>query len=146
MADELLEAWAAQVHALPPRKRKNWRPPQGPRDADGSLSVVRVAPGPGIHFEQRLSARAAALRGVPAGSWLPILSVTERRTLAEELRGANVATSELMVARPEGGAVDLQADFLPDALASMAAAHTGNHRPHAHTVRVPTAPGQPVRG
>jgi hypothetical protein len=138
MADELLEAWAAQVHALPPRKRKNWRPPQGPRDADGSLSVVRVAPGPDIHFEQRLSARAAALRGVPAGSWLPILSVTERRTLAEEL-------GEVAV-RPEGGAVDLQADFLPDALASMAAAHTGNHRPHAHTVRVPTAPGEPVRG
>lgn len=23
---------------------------------------------------------------------------------------------------------------------------TGNHQPHTHTVRVPTAPGQPVRG
>jgi hypothetical protein len=84
---------------------------------------------------------------VPAGSWLPILSVTERRTLAEELRGANVATSELMVARPEGGAVDLREDhFLPDALATWAATRTGNHRPHTHTVRVPTAPGEPVRG
>ena len=24
--------------------------------------------------------------------------------------------------------------------------HTGNHQPRVHTVRVPTAPGQPVRG
>jgi hypothetical protein len=138
MADALLEAWAAEVHALPPRKRKNWRPREGPRDADGSLSVVRVTPD--LHFEQRLSARAAALRGVPAGSWLPILSVTERAALAEELRG-------LAVVRPEGGAVDLREDhFLPDALATWAATRTGNHRPRVHAVRVPTAPGEPVRG
>jgi hypothetical protein len=148
MTDAQLEEWAAEVSALPPRKRKNWKPRAGARGADGSLAVVRVAAGEGVHFERRLSAREAALRGMPAGSWLPIISVTERGLMLEELR-EHVGAERVAVVQPGGGPADLRPGddaFLEDAVAEWLAARTGNHRPHRHRVRIPTAAGEPVRG
>jgi hypothetical protein len=37
-------------------------------------------------------------------------------------------------------------EFAESAFAAMMEHHTGNHRPHVHAVRIPTAAGQPVHG
>jgi hypothetical protein len=50
------------------------------------------------------------------------------------------ATGELADPTMDGQEFDTLAHTM------MAENHTGNHRPHLHTVRIPTAAGQPVRG
>jgi len=147
--DAIYQRWADEVAALPARKRRNWS--GWVNDKYGCRISVRYAPqeaGLGVStlFEERLTARAAADRSLPAGTWIPLQSVSMRAAkaaLAEEMGGelllANTATRAL-----ERPILDNER-HIAAARADVAARRTGNHRPHAHTVRVPTAPGQPVR-
>jgi hypothetical protein len=56
---------------------------------------------------------------------------------------------ELLIANTASRGIERPAmdnnQHIARARADVAERHTGNHRPHVHTVRVPTAPGQPVR-
>jgi hypothetical protein len=148
MTDDVIEQWKQEVAALPKRKLKNWKPSTGnPREVDGSLAQAHaVVTDEGITFEQRLGVRSAALRGLPAGSWLRIVSVTECAEMAcayEATGGQNIAVS------PEGDLVQITADndeFLAHAAQQVVQRHTGAHRPRGTTIRIPTRPGEPVRG
>jgi hypothetical protein len=102
----------------------------------------------GLHtlFEERLTAKSAADRGLPVGTWIPLQSVSmraEKAAIAEEMGG------QLLIANPTTRAIErpiLDNDqHIARAQADVAQQRTGNHRPRVHTVRVPTAAGQPVR-
>jgi hypothetical protein len=149
VCDAIYQSWADEVEALPPRKRKKWS--GWIADKYGSRISVRYAPqevGLGQHtlFEERLTAKSAADRGLPVGTWIPIQSVSIRAAkaaAAEEMGG------ELLIANTATRAIERPAldndQLIAQARADVAERHTGNHRPHVHAVRVPTAPGQPVR-
>jgi hypothetical protein len=149
VCDEVYQGWADEVAALPARKRKNWS--GWIQDKYGCRISVRCAPweaGLGMHmlFEERLTAKSAADRGLPAGTWIPVQLVsmrTEKAAVAKELGGelliANTATRATERPTTDNG------EHVARARAHVAARHAGNHRPHLHTVRAPTAAGQPVR-
>jgi hypothetical protein len=150
VCDAIYQEWADEVAALPARKQKKWT--SWVRDRYGCRVTVRYAPqeaGMGVHtlFEERLTAQSATDRGLPVGTWIPVQSVSMRAEKAammaemgEELLIADPATRSFI--RPT---LD-NAEHIAKAWADAAERHTGNHRPHVHAVRVPTAPGQPVRG
>ena len=65
-----------------------------------------------------------------------------------QVRPASVALAILRAGQaviPQGQTLEV---FRTDAelIGRIAANATGNHRPQSHSARVPTAPGQPVRG
>jgi hypothetical protein len=150
ICDALYQEWAAEVAALPPRKQKKWS--SWVMDKHGCRITVRYAPqeaGLGVHtlFEERLTAQSAADRGLPTGTWIPVQSVSQRAEKAarmkengEELLVADIASRSFVQPTLDN------AEHVALAWADAAAAHTGNHRPNVRAVRVPTAPGQPVRG
>jgi hypothetical protein len=148
VCDAIYQGWADEVAALPPRKQKKWS--GWIADKYGCRIAVRCAPqevGLGVHtlFEERLTAKSAADRGLPVGTWIPVQSVSIRAAKAaamEEMGGelliVNTATRASERPTADNG------EHIARARAHMADRHTGNHRPHVHAVRVPTAPGQPV--
>jgi hypothetical protein len=149
VCDAIYQGWADEVAALPPRKQKKWS--GWILDKYGSRISVRYAPqelGLGQHtlFEERLTAKSAADRGLPVGTWIPVQSVSIR---AAKAAVAEEMGEELLIANPATRAIERPAlengQLIAQARAEGAARHTGNHRPRVHTVRVPTAPGQPVR-
>jgi hypothetical protein len=149
VCDAIYQGWSDEVAALPPRKQRKWS--GWIADKYGCRISVRYAPqevGLGLHtlFEERLTARSAADRGLPVGTWIPLQSVSmraEKAARAEEMGGelliANTATRA--IERPP---LDNQ-QHIAQARADVAERRTGNHRPRVHAVRVPTAAGQPVR-
>jgi hypothetical protein len=149
VCDAIYQSWADEVAALPARKRKKWSSVIA--DKYGCRIAVRYAPqevGLGQHtlFEERLTAKSAADRGLPVGTWIPVQSVSIRAAkaaAAEEMGG------ELLIANTATRAIERPAlendQLIAQARAHVAERRTGNHRPHVHTVRVPTAAGQPVR-
>jgi hypothetical protein len=103
VCDAIYQRWADEVAALPARKQRRWS--GWIADKYGCRATVRYAPqeaGLGVRtlFEERLSAKSAADRGLPAGSWIPVQSVSLRaakaaaaRELGGELLIANTATA-----------------------------------------------------
>ena len=134
------DKWTAEVLALKPGKRKNWKAVMV--HTDGSDSRVRYRPEPIVlasgvvqtHFETKVSAKKAAdyvkyegysAKDIP--EYMPAISYDDGVRLQ--------AVGEATVARTE-------AQFFEALDANL----TGNHGPRNHFVRVPTAAGQPVRG
>jgi len=149
VCDATYDAWVAEVATVPPRKRKNWS--AALLDSYGTRVSVRYAPqevGLGLQtlFEERLTGRGAADRGLPEGSWIPVQSISIKVEKAARCRteGA-VFLSRTPDGRFEEPVMD-NATLEARASAETQAHHTGNHRPHRHTVRVPTRAGEPVRG
>ena len=151
VSDDLYQRWLDEVRVLPDRKKSKWS--AWVKDKYGCRVSVRAAPrdfGRGIYtlFEERLTARSAADRGLPVGAWIPILSVSLRAALAEAVEaetGEEMVVADVASRTMERVTHD-NAEHVARARAEVAARHTGNHRPRAHAVAVPTAPGQPVRG
>jgi hypothetical protein len=150
VCDAIYERWEREVMALPARKRKNW----GGRifDKNGCLVTVRYAPRPAgcdqhTLFAERITARSAAERQLPEGTWIPVQSVSIRAAKVALCRehGMEFMTADVGTRRCEVPTVDNET-HIARAVAGMAARHTGNHRPRVHSVRIPTAAGQPVRG
>ena len=98
-------------------------------------------------FEGRTSAQMAGILNVPVGSWLPLESLS----IIAEKAARRQDDCDLYLVRghnrrqPVGPNIG-EREFAVTAVAAMLEHHTGNHRPHAHPVRIPTAAGQPVRG
>jgi hypothetical protein len=140
-----------EVAVLPDRKKGKWS--AWVKDKYGCRISVRAAPrdfGRGVYtlFEERLTAQSAADRGLPAGTWIPILSVSLRAALAEAVEaetGEEMLVADVASRTMERPTHD-NAEHVARAQAEVAARRTGNHRPRTHAVAVPTAPGQPVRG
>ena len=151
VSDVLYQRWMDEVAALPARKKAKWS--AWVKDKYGCRISVRCAPreiGFGVLtlFEERLTAQSAADRGVPAGTWIPILSVSLRAALVETMEaetGEETLVADVASRTMERVTHD-NAEHVARAQAEVAARHTGNHRPRTHAVAVPTAPGQPVRG
>ena len=153
LADQSVKAWQAEVAALPVRKQRIWK--QRVLDSHGCLSVVRYVPGGHdlgfghvTYFAQRLSAKEAADRGVPPGSWIPVVSVAQRADLHEVVSRATGGRTRLID-------IDTQTPFVPtydgagyldSFMTQLSSNLTGNHQPHKHRVSVPTRAGEPVRG
>jgi hypothetical protein len=149
VCDAIYQGWADEVAALPARKQKKWSSVIA--DKYGCRITVRYAPqevGLGQHtlFEERLTAKSAADRGLPEGTWIPVQSVSIRAAKAAVMQERG---GELLIANTASRAIERPAlendQLIAQARADVAERRTGNHRPHVHTVRVPTAPGQPVR-
>jgi hypothetical protein len=150
VCDEIYERWESEVMALPVRKRKNWA--GWMRDNYGCRVSVRYSPQPvgcGLQtlFEGRITAKTAADRRLPEGSWIPYQSVSMRaeRVAIHAAQGRELTIIDASTHRREKPILDKDA-LIERAIAPMVARRTGNHRPHAHAVRIPTAAGQPVRG
>jgi hypothetical protein len=150
MSDEHYRQLAEEVLALPVRKRKSWTSYM--LDMYGCRNSVRYAPqdvGLGVQalFEVRVSAQTAGDLKLPVGSWLPVESLG---IVAEKAARRQVSCEMRIVlgsaTRPPAGFTISEQGFDEMAHAMIAEHLTGNHRPHAHPVRIPTAAGQPVRG
>jgi hypothetical protein len=150
VCDQLHQQWEQEISALPARKQKKWS--GWTLDEYGCRTSVRYSPqqvsaGHQTLFEMRLTARMAAARGLDTGSWIPLQPVSAlvenaARLQAELLKYVQdgAALRRAMAPYLDGGAL------LANAGALLEARRTGNHRSRVHTVRVPTAAGQPVRG
>jgi hypothetical protein len=150
VSDECYREWADEVLAMPVRKRKNWK--GCTMDQRGCLASVRYAPqdvGLGVQtlFEGRTSAQMAGILNVPVGTWLPLesLSIIAEKASRHEARNEErvlqiPATRELVGPIMDERAFEVMARMM------VVESHTGNHRPHVPSVRIPTAAGQPVRG
>ena len=150
VCDAIYDRWSTEVAALPPRKRKNWS--AAILDSYGTRRSVRYAPqeiGWGLEtlFEERLTGRGAADRDLPEGSWIPVQSVSMKAEKVARCQavGADLLTVSVETGRLEAPILD-NAAHVTRALAERRERHTGNHRPHQRIVRVPTRPGEPVRG
>ena len=152
MADYIVEGWLAEVRSLPARKQAKWKPLKKPCDKYGCMCQVRYVPegrtqfGVTSYFEEKISARAAANRDLPEGTWVTIYTVSQRAELFEgqTTTGMDVVRVNL-TKNTVGDDLPTHEEHLAEAIGAREANHTGNHRPHQHHVRVPTAPGQPVR-
>jgi hypothetical protein len=106
VCDDIYRRWEEEVAALPARKRRNWS--GWIQDKYGCRISVRYAPqeaGLGVHtlFEERLTAKSAADRGLPAGSWIPLQSVSmraEKAAVLEEMGG------DLLIANAASRAIE----------------------------------------
>jgi hypothetical protein len=89
VCDAIYRRWEEEVAALPACKRKNWG--GWVQDRYGARISVRYTPqeaGLGVRtlFEERLTARSAADRGLPVGTWIPLQSVSLRAAKAAAAR------------------------------------------------------------
>ena len=129
--DAIVDQWRQEVNALPMRKRGKWK--GWLEDKHGQRTRVRYVPDTG-HFENFYPSHV--VHQCPT-QWVRIWSTSEVRA------GDGHPTSRLgeaMYANDDGGRMMSVA-----LLAERDANHTGNHYRNHH-VKVPTAPGEPVRG
>ena len=124
--DALVDEWRQEVNALPMRKRGKWK--SWLEDKHGQRTRVRYVPDTG-HFENFYPSHV-----VHQCSWVRIFSTSEVR--ARDMRPTS-RLGEAMYANDDGRRMAL--------LAERDANHTGNHYRNHH-IKVPTAPGEPVRG
>ena len=140
-----IEMWKAQIAALPARKRKNWKGSM--IDRFGVRGVVVYDPQgievPGYgrtHFKQRMSEQKKMY--ATAQEWRPVMPMGwQQQEPAVGLNFLHVRTGT--DATMDRHTPQIQHDMLAT---EKRANQTGNHEPRNHPIRVPTAPGQPVRG
>jgi hypothetical protein len=148
----VIEQWAAEIAALPERKRSKWS--TATMEADGVYHKIRYHNG---QFEKKVhnDGRLDHLKV----DWMPIIPMGGEPTAEQVLRiyGVEAAEAQLEGGVPQsfiGGVPLLPQDFATERgmLATHAAVqddidanYTGNHYRNK-TVRVPTKVGQPVRG
>ena len=136
--------WLGEVEAMPERKRRQWSANTVQSTGMRSRVVYHPTPLPSgavSLFAARAPSHMAA-HGF-AGTLVPFVSnaMEEREVQAACERGEELLDMDgeplLLITDDDAGAAHLQADLErgPPQL-----------RPHRHRVRVPTAPGQPVRG
>ena len=141
-----IERWKAEIAALPARKRKNWK--GGTIDRFGARCVVVYDPQgievPGYgrtHFKQRMSEQKKSMYATEQ-EWRPVMLMGWQQQ--EPAGGWNILHVRTGTdATMDGHTPETQHDMLKT---EKRANQTGNHETRNHPIRVPTAPGQPVRG
>ena len=126
--DAIVDEWRQEVNALPMRKRGKWK--GWVTDKYGQRTRVRYVPDTG-HFENFYPSHVVHQCST---QWMRIWSTSEVR--AEDSHPTS-RLGEAMYANDDAVRMAL--------LAERDANHTGNHYRN-HNIKVPTAPGEPVRG
>ena len=131
VADEVYNEWLQAVKALKPRKQKNW---QGwLRNQRGEKSRVRFNVETG-EFENYSPAHEARQYKKLSATWVQVTPTS--RVREDEYHSTSAV----------GHAFDVSDEAGEEALrAATQANHTGTHYRN-HSIKVPTAPGEPVRG
>ena len=131
VADEEYNEWLQAVKALKPRKQKHWQ--EWLRNKRGERSRVRFNVETG-EFENYSPAYEDRQCGKLSATWAQVTPLSRWR---EEKYYPTSAV---------GHAFDVSDEVGEEALrAATQANHTGNHYRN-QSVKVPTAPGEPVRG
>ena len=130
VTDEVYNEWLQEVKALKPRKQKNWQ--RWLRNKSGEKSRVRFNVETG-EFENYSPAHEARQCKKLSATWVQVVPLSRWRK-----EGYPVSAV--------GHAFDVSDEAGEAALgAAIQANHTGNHYRN-HSIKVPTAPGEPVRG
>ena len=131
VADREYNAWLQEVRALKPRKQKSW---QGSlRNRQGVKSRVRFNVETG-EFENYSPAHEDRQYKKLSATWVHVIPMSR------------VREDEYHPMSAEGNAFGVSDEAGAEALmAEVQANHTGSHYRN-HSVKVPTAPGEPVRG
>ena len=133
--DSTYHAWMAEVRALKPNKRKNWKATLFNQQGEGTRVRYNEASG---HLENYSPAHASSfmkkytpwLRVGPSSSEWCASQCT--RVIPITRVGAAYMVSD------EVGQRTFQEELQNN--------HTGHHQPRHHPVQVPTAPGEPCQG
>ena len=131
VADEEYNEWLQAVKALKPRKQKHW---QGwLRNKRGERSRVRFNVETG-EFENNSPAHEARQYKKLSATWVQVIPMSRVR---EDKYYPISAVGHAFGVGDEAGVEALMAE--------TQAIYTGNHHRN-HSIKVPTAPGEPVRG
>ena len=131
IADEVYNEWLQEVNTLKPRKQKNWQ--SWLRKQRGEKTHVRFNVEAG-EFENYSPAHEARQYKKLSATWVQVIPMS--RVREDEYHPMSAKGSAFGVSDEAGvGAT----------MAAMQANYTGNHYRN-HSVKVPTAPGEPVRG
>ena len=162
--DAVVERWQAEIDALKASKRPKWKGYM--ENQTGVRSVVRYDPagvsvgGLRTHFVHKLSEERKAKRCTEL-DWIPVLSFSARSAMANARERENLVMLTPSGTRPvipEGMRLDHvystagepirgdEAAVREQIREQIGANATGNHCARNHPIRVPTAPGQSVRG
>ena len=138
---DAIEMWKAEIAALPVRKCKNWKGSMIDRFGVRGGVVYDPqgieVPGYGrTYFKQRMNEQKKSMYGT-AQEWRPVMPMGWQQQ--EPAGGLNM----LHVRTGTDTTMEIQHDML---VTEKRANQTGNHEPRNHPIRVPTAPGEPVRG
>ena len=131
VTDKMYNEWLQAVKALKPRKQKHWQ--EWLRNQRGEKSRVRFNVETG-EFENYSPAHEARQYKKLSATWVQVIPMS--RVREDEYHPMSAVGSAFGVSDEAGvGAL----------MAAMQANYTGNHYRN-HSVKVPTAPGEPVRG
>ena len=131
VTDEVYNEWLQEVKTLKPRKQKNWQ--DWLRNQRGEKSRVRFNVETG-EFENYSPAHEARQYKKLSATWV---QVTPMSRVREDKHHPISAVGHAFGVSDEAGVEALRAE--------TQANYTGNHY-RKHSVKVPTAPGEPVRG
>ena len=152
----ILEFWQSQIESLPQKKRGTWK--SASRDCRGTNHQIRFHKG---FFQVKVDAKLVKDCEPPIDGWAPVIqlggrpteeqfqasygnvgpeSVPQDHELTEESEQIRAAMEELSVNGIEGETV--RRTVVQNAIEAR---QTGNHHRN-HTIAVPTAVGQPLRG
>ena len=131
MSDREYNEWVQEVKTLKPRKQENWQ--SWLRNQRGEKSRARFNVETG-EFENYSPAHEARQYKKLSATWVQVVPLSRWR------KEGYYPTSAA------GHAFDVSDEAGEEALrAATQANHTGNHYCN-HSVKVPTTPGEPVRG
>ena len=132
VTDEVYNEWLQEVKALKPRKQKNWQRWLRNQSGEKTRVCFNVETG---DFENYSPAHEARQCKKLSATWVQVVPLSRWQ---KEIGYTPVSAV--------GHAFDVSDEAGEEALrAAMQANHTGNHYRN-HSVKVPTAPGEPVRG
>ena len=131
VTDEVYNEWLQEVKTLKPRKQNNWQ--SWLRNQRGEKSRVRFNVETG-EFENYSPAHEARQYKKLSATWVQVIPMSRVR---EDEYHPLSAVGSAFGESDEAGVEAL--------MAAMQANYTGNHYRN-HSVKVPTAPGEPVRG
>ena len=130
MTDEVYNEWLQEVQTLKPRKQKNWQ--TWLRDQSGVKSRVRFNVETG-EFGNYSPAQEARQHKKLSATWVQVTPISRVR---EDKYHPISAVGHAFGVSDEAGVEALRA--------KTQANYTGNHYRN-HSIKVPTAPGEPVR-
>ena len=131
VTDEVYNEWLQEVTALKPRKQKNWQRWLRNQSGEKTRVCFNVETG---DFENYSPAHEARQCKKLLETWVQVVPLSRWRNEGYHCTSA------------VGFAFDVSDEVGEEALrAATQANHTGNHYRN-HSIKVPTAPGEPVRG
>ena len=131
VTDEVYNEWLQEVKALKPRKQKNWQRWLRNQSGEKTRVCFNVETG---DFENYSPAHEARQFKKLSATWVQVVPLSRWR---KEGYYPVSAVGHAFDVSDEVGEATLRA--------ATQANHTGNHYRN-HSIKVPTAPGEPVRG